>query len=601
MQNTFQNPILSGFYPDPSICRVGEDYYMVTSSFVYFPGLPIFHSRDLMHWEQIGHGISRPEQLDYKNCETSLGLWAPTIRYHEGTFYIINTFVSEGREARRDNYIITATDPAGPWSNACFIEGADGIDSSLFFDRDGRMWYAGNYISADTLYEGHHGIYLNELDPVIFQFKGPRTIIWDGSKSRSKWIEAPHIYYENGWYYLMVAEGGTFTNHSVMMARCRTIDGDYEICPRNPIVSHRHLSLHREISVVGHADLVQTQRGEWWMVLLGVRPYKKENTSVQNTVKCTESTRCESQDTESTGQHSFTENSKQFISQSGESRSLPENFVSDHPGDAHFNLGRETFLLPVVWDTDGWLRVDNENGLVNRTERRPDLPLFLPKPELSSDNFESPRLHPRWNTIHPAKTPFWSLNARPGCLRLSLLPEALREICTPAFLGRRQQHREFRMQAAIDFVPRTEYEEAGLALIQDDRFHYRFTIALEDGKRVVSVIARQKCKNVLTESNVLTGSHPADFAELLLGKETLPGAATDRVYLTVTATEEGYHFYYGMDDQSFVPVVLRADERLLSSIVNEGFTGTYLGMYASSNHRKSDNYVDYDWVVYEGR
>ena len=128
---TFKNPLLSGFYPDPSVCRVNDDYYMVTSSFVYFPGIPVFHSKDLIHWEQIGHGISRPEQLDYKNCETSLGLWAPSIRYHDGTFYIINTFVSGGREAYRDNYIITAKDPAGPWSDPCFIKGADGIDSSL--------------------------------------------------------------------------------------------------------------------------------------------------------------------------------------------------------------------------------------------------------------------------------------------------------------------------------------------------------------------------------------------------------------------------------------------------------------------------------------
>ena len=226
LKHTFKNPLLPGFYPDPSICRVGEDYYMVTSSFVYYPGLPIFHSKDLVHWEQIGHGIHRPDQLDYKNCETSLGLWAPSIRYHEGTFYIINTFVSEGREARRDNYIITATNPAGPWSDPVFVEGADGIDSSLFFDDDGSLWYAGNFISEEKLYEGHHGIYLNELDPVTFQFKGPRYIIWDGKKSYSRWIEAPHIYKKDGWYYLMVAEGGTFINHSVQMARCRTINGD---------------------------------------------------------------------------------------------------------------------------------------------------------------------------------------------------------------------------------------------------------------------------------------------------------------------------------------------------------------------------------------
>ena len=135
---TFKNPILSGFYPDPSICRVGEDYYMVTSSFVYFPGLPVFHSRDLVHWEQIGHAIHRPEQLDYKNCETSLGLWAPAIRYHEGTFYVINTFVSEGREARRDNYIVTAKDPAGPWSDPIFIQGADGSVYYTKVNADGQ-------------------------------------------------------------------------------------------------------------------------------------------------------------------------------------------------------------------------------------------------------------------------------------------------------------------------------------------------------------------------------------------------------------------------------------------------------------------------------
>ena len=522
-QETFQNPLLSGFYPDPSICRVGDDYYMVTSSFVYFPGLPIFHSKDLIHWEQIGHGISSPEQLDYKNCETSLGLWAPTIRYHKGTFYIINTFVSGGREAQRDNYIITAKDPAGPWSKACFVEGADGIDSSLFFDEDDRMWYAGNFIYNDDLYEGHHGIYLCELDPETFQFKGERTVIWDGAKTRSKWIEAPHIYFEHGWYYLVVAEGGTFTNHSVMMARCKTIDGDYEICPRNPIVSHRHLSLLHEISVVGHCDIVETQNGEWWMVLLGVRPYE----------------------------------------------------------GAHFNLGRETFLIPVVWEEDGWLRVDNENGLVNRYERRPDLPFFRAKPEFSSDNFENAKLALRWNTIHPAEKPFYSLSTRPGCLRLSLLPEVLNEICTPAFIGRRQQHKTFRLKTAMDFVPANEHEEAGLALIQDDRFHYRFTVSLENGARTLTVSVCQKHEYTV------------------LGKAILP--AHGRIYLSVTASEEGYDFYYGMDDQELIPVFTGADPAILSSLVNEGFTGAYLGMYASSNKTASDNYADFDWFLYEGQ
>lgn len=436
---------------------------MVTSSFVYFPGLPIFHSKDLVHWEQIGHGIHSPEQLDYKNCETSLGLWAPSIRYHDGTFYIINTFISEGREARRDNYIITAKDPAGPWSKACFVEGADGIDSSLFFDDDGRMYYAGNYIVSDPVYEGHHGIYLCELDPETFQFKGERTVIWNGLKSRSKWIEAPHIYKHDGWYYLIVAEGGTFTNHSVMMARCRTIDGDYEICPRNPIVSHRHMSLMSEISVVGHADIVETQRGEWWMVLLGVRPY-------------------------------------------------------DGFGGPHFNLGRETFMVPVVWESDGWLR------------------LFLKE-------------------------------------------EVLHEICTPAFIGRRQQHKNFRMQFAMDFQPTNPCEEAGAALVQDDRYHYTFTVGLKNGSRVLTLTeVKNHVRTVLAET---------------------PLEKNGRIYLTVAATPEGYHFYYGYSDQEFQLLCKNVDPTLLSSLVNEGFTGAYIGMYATSNHSPVKNHADFDWVLYE--
>lgn len=519
---TFKNPLLSGFYPDPSICRVNDDYYMVTSSFVYFPGLPIFHSKDLVHWEQIGHGISRAEQLDYKNCETSLGLWAPTIRYHEGTFYIINTFVSGGREAQRDNYIITAKDPAGPWSNPCFIKGADGIDPSLFFDEDGRMWYAGNFICEPEQYVGHHGIYLCELDKETFQFKGERKVLWDGAKTCGKWIEAPHIYFENGWYYLMVAEGGTFDNHGVMMARCRTIDGEYEICPRNPIVSHRHLSLEHKISVTGHADIVQTQNGEWWMVLLAVRPYK----------------------------------------------------------NGHYNLGRETFMIPVVWEEDGWLRVDNENGLVNEEERCPDLPYYQTKPSFCCDNFEADRLGVQWNSIHPYTEKMFSLTAKRGFLRLYLKEEVMHEVGSPAFIGRRQQHKCFQMKTAMDFNPKTEYEEAGLAAIQDDRYHYTFTVCK---KADVHYLQVRECRN--HEITVL--------AEKELEFE-------GRVYLTITADRMGYQFYYGKNEAEMNPVYLNAEPELLSTLINRGFTGAYLGMYATSNKHFSENFAEFDWITYEG-
>ncbi len=518
---TFQNPVLSGFYPDPSICRVGEDYYMVTSSFVYFPGLPVFHSKDLVHWEQISHGIAEPDALDYRNCETSLGLWAPTIRYDRGMFYIINTFVSGGREVNRDNFIITAKDPGGPWSKPVFIEGADGIDPSIFFDRDERMWYMGNYIEKNPAYEGHHGIYLCELDKESFQFKGERKVIWNGSTTRSKWIEAPHIYFVNDRYYLLVAEGGTFTNHSVMMARSETIDGEYEICPRNPIVSHRHLSLNHEISVVGHGDLVETNAGEWWMVLLGVRPYR----------------------------------------------------------ETHFNTGRETFLVPIIWEEDGWPRVDNANGLVNTWEKAPNLEYFHAAPAFYSDNFEANKLGMQWNTIHPPKSCFYSLTEHFSHLRLYLQEDVMHEISTPAFIGRRQQHKCFRCKTAMEFSLKAQ-EEAGLALIQDDRFHYTFTVIDKNTQMYLEV--REVRNSVIT---------PLASARIVAG---------GRIYLSVCCDESGYHFYYGYTEQEMILLRKDADLSLLSSITNEGFTGAYIGMYATSNKKPSSSYADFDWFVYEG-
>ncbi len=518
-KTTYKNPILEGFYPDPSICRVGSDYYMVTSSFAYYPGLPIFHSTNLVDWTQIGHGIHRVDQLDYKNCETSLGLWAPTLRYHDGTFYIINTFVSEGREARRDNYIITAKSPEGPWSDPIFIEGADGIDPSLFFDSDGKIYYTGNYINDNPKYQGHHGIYLQELDPKTFQFISPRKIIWDGLKTRSKWIEAPHLFKISGYYYLLVAEGGTFEDHSVMISRCKTIDGDYEICPRNPIVSHRHLPLTSPISVVGHGDLVQTQHGEWWMVLLGVRPYN----------------------------------------------------------DFNYNLGRETFLVPIVWDHNGWPRIDNPSGIVREMERRPDLPDAYRPPISPCDHFENTQLNMYWNFIHPPVEPFYSLSDHPGHLRIYLKKEEISTISSPAFIGRRQQHHSFMATTKMTFYPHS-MEKAGLVLIQDDCFNLSLLISQKGNKTYVLVIKRDKGQD-----------------KILIEKEITP---RDHYFLSVNGRSDSYQFYYGEKEHRLEPIGPSIDASILSSTSNEGFTGTYIGLYGSSCGKESTNYVDFEWFNY---
>lgn len=521
---TFHNPILSGFYPDPSVCRVGDDYYLVTSSFVYYPGLPVFHSKDLVNWKQIGHGIHRTSQLDYKNCETSLGLWAPTIRYHAGRFYIINTFVSEGREARRDNFIITAEKPEGPWSDPIFVEGADGIDPSLFFDDDGRLWYTGNCIIPyhKQEYEGHHAIYLCELNPETFQIIGDKKIIWNGNRTTSKWIEAPHIYKRAGYYYLIVAEGGTFTNHSVMMARAKEIDGHYEICPRNPVVSHRHVSLMNPISVVGHADIVETQNGEWWMVLLGVRPYEGIN----------------------------------------------------------YNLGRETFLAPVIWDADGWLRLDTPHGLIQERERLPQLPVHPVPVVPATDHFDSTKLGLIWNTVKPNVGEFFSLTDRPGFLRLYLQPEVISEICTPAFIGRRQQHKKFEASCQMDFNPKSESEEAGLVLLSDDRFNYVFVVGLSGGDFVVRLYKTENGKfSLISESK---------------------GLNSTSIRLIVRGEANSYSFWYAYSGEVEILLAENQKASLLSSTVNEGFTGTYIGMYATSNKENPTNYVDFDWFSYEG-
>lgn len=523
-QKYFQNPILSGFYPDPSICRVGDDYYMVTSSFVYYPGLPVFHSKDLVNWEQIGHGIHRTNQLDYKNCETSLGLWAPTIRYHKGRFYIINTFVSEGREARRDNFIITADQAQGPWSDPVFIEGADGIDPSIFFDDDGRVWYAGNCIipKEESEYEGHHAIYLCELNPETFQIISDKTIIWNGNRTASKWIEAPHFYKKGGYYYLIVSEGGTFTNHSVMMARSKIIDGDYEICPRNPIVSHRHVSLMNPISVVGHADIVETQNGEWWMVLLGVRPYKGIN----------------------------------------------------------YNLGRETFLAPIIWDEDGWIRLDTPHGLIQAEERKPNLEEH-PVPKVNvNDDFDGD-LGLVYNTVHPYKNNFFTLSERESFLRMYLQPEVIYEICNPAFLGRRQQHKNFEITLSMDFTPEADHEEAGLVLLSDNRFNYSLVVGQTSGSRVLRLYQTENSRYELLKEVILENKN--------------------EISLTVKGHDTAYDFYYAYSDAQENLFMGNLKASLLSSTVNEGFTGTYIGMYASSNKKETTSYADFDWFKYESK
>jgi len=253
---TYDNPVIGGFHPDPSVCRVGDDYYLVCSSFEYFPGLPLFHSKDLVHWEQIGNVLDRPGQLPLPlpGSKASGGLYAPTIRHHDGRYWVICTNIDGG-----GNFVVSSERPEGPWSDPVWID-LPGIDPDLAWEEDGTCWCAFSGPGG--------GINMARIDPVEGAVLEGPVATWSGSGL--KFPEAPHLYRIGDWWYLLIAEGGTERGHSVSIARGRSPRGPWEGAPANPLLSHSGTA--RSIQNTGHADLVEAPDGSWWMLLLGVRP-----------------------------------------------------------------------------------------------------------------------------------------------------------------------------------------------------------------------------------------------------------------------------------------------------------------------------------------
>lgn len=499
---------------------------MVTSSFCYYPGLPLFHSKDLIHWEQIGHAVNRKGQIDYMDCDHSGGLWAPTLRYYNGIFYIVNTFCSRDSEAYSDsvcrNFVIQTEDiRSGHWSDPVFIDGADGIDPSLFWDEDGRLWYTGNCCPEQMEWPGHRMIYLMELDVKTFQPSGKRTIIWDGAYTRTDYIEAPHIYKKDGWYYLMTAGGGTQENHSVMISRSRKIQGPYEICPRNPIVTLRHSWKNLAFASAGHGDLVQTQTGEWWMALLAVRCYS----------------------------------------------------------GYQYNMGRETCFLPITWDKQGWPCVDNDSGTLRQYEKAPDLPIKYPGPAVAADNFENPLLGMQWNTMRPWADREPDLVSRPGYLRLYAGKERISDQKNSAFIGRRQEHFSFTAITKMEAYLEKEGDFAGTVLLQNDKNYVLFGLEKKTDK-VILMLA-------VCEQSIYTTKFEKD----------LSGAG--KVYLGIRAHKTEYEFFYGEAESDYILLEEKIPAVLLSTARTGGFTGVYMGLYASGNGKDTGSYADYDWFVYD--
>jgi alpha-N-arabinofuranosidase len=510
-----ENPVLPGCYPDPSICRVGADYYLVNSTFEYFPGLPVWHSTDLASWEQIGHVVTRAGQLDFGGIASSGGLYAPTIRHHDGTFWVVCTLVDPADESCGGNFLMTATDPAGPWSDPVWLD-ADGIDPSLFFDDDGTIWVHGTRLARHSQWHHQTEVWLREFDPVAGALVGPEHVLWNGAMLGVVWAEGPHLYKVDGTYYLLAAEGGTEFHHAVSVARSASVTGPYEGNRSNPILTHRHLGHGVDVVGPGHADLVQAADGSWWAVLLAMRTY----------------------------------------------------------GGYHYNLGRETFLVPVTWE-DGWPVFAPGEGRVPASVEVP----FARPVASPADASVSPVIAPndlRWTSLRAPAAGF----ATPlgDGWRLRMRPETITAPGTPAFVGVRQAHRDVDVRARVR-ASLGAGEELGLTVRQSEADHVRLAVlAGPDGTRVVRA------------------THRRGGVEEVLG-EADPGLRDDEpVELGLRVRGQAYELTVGSGDGE--QVVATADGRTLDSVATGGFIGLWFGVYATSNGAPTTTEADLERFEY---
>lgn len=517
----YSNPVLQGFYPDPSITRVGDDYYLVNSTFAWFPGIPVFHSRDLVQWTQIGNAIDRPGQLDFGKLGLSRGVFAPAIEHHDGKFYILNTCVDCG-----GNFIITATDPRGPWSDPVWLPDLEGgIDPSLFFDADGRAWIINNDVpTGEPLYDGHRAIWIQQFDAERLATFGPRTLLVDGGVDISKkpvWIEGPHIFRKDGFYFLIAAEGGTSENHSQVVLRSRRVTGPYEAFPGNPILTQRDLPADRPspITSAGHADFVETAAGEWWATFLATRPYA---------------------------------------------------------GD-FYNTGRETFLMPVRWE-DGWPRMTGPGEAIPWTAAKPKLPAGAAAPVPTSgpftvrEDFVSAHLPLDWMMMRLPLERWWSVGS--GELVLEPRPVALGDNANPSFFARRQQHINASAATSVRFDP-VDGGAAGLVALQSDEYWYFLALAADErGRPTVELRRRAGPKDPATGT--------------IVAARPLGAPAGAPVQLRILARGGSYDFDWSLDGKRWNSLLAGADGTLLSTARAGGFVGAVFGLHAYRPERQGD-------------
>lgn len=441
-----QNPVLKGFNPDPSICRVGSDYYIATSTFQWFPGVQIYHSTDLEHWRLIAHPLNRVSQLDMLGTPDSTGVWAPCLSYFDGLFYLIYSNL-KNRYHTKDvtNYLVTAADVCGEWSEPIELN-RSGFDPSLFHDDDGRKWFVNMKWGAQYGRNPFSGILLQEYSPKEKKLVGKLYNIFAGSPL--KLTEAPHLYKHDGWYYLMVAEGGTGYDHAVTLARSKEITGPYEIHPQNPILTSKGTELQECLQKAGHASLVETDSGEWYLAHLCGRP-------IPDTNRCV--------------------------------------------------LGRETALQKAEWRSDGWLWLchDGNHPLTQVPSPTSCKPCDA-EPCDMEDYFDEQTLNINWNTLRiPANPHILSLNVKKGRLRL-YGRDSLESTFEQSLIARRQQSYAYTAETCMEFEPESSLHMAGLVCYYGVVNYYYLRMSFDE-------TTQKYCLGVLASQNGdLTASMPQD-------------------------------------------------------------------------------------------
>jgi len=530
---TFTNPILQGGYPDPSICKVGDTFYIVNSSFEYFPGLPIHKSKDLINWELIGYGLHRKEQCEKEvnliDIQSDGGIHAPTIRHHKGTFYIITTNVYYNEKEKTTdfiNFIITAKNPEGPWSEPHVLDGAPGIDPDIFFDEDGKVWYVGTHSPENPNFDGEGEIWLQEIDLENWRLIGERYFLWRGACG-GVWVEGPHMYKKDNRYYLMVAEGGTSFNHAVMIAVSESIKGPYISNERNPILSTRHLSYDNWVHSTGHADLIELDDGRWYMVALGIRGDE----------------------------------------------------------DRGSNMGRETHLVPVQWEREPfwwkekkyeWPVVAPQTGRVERTTQVPFQGTSQKRKLLFHDNFDGSDLNLQWNFRRVPLDNVYSIKASEGNLRLFLKPEVIRERGRASLMGFRQSESDFQYEAKMNFEPESNNSEAGISLFQKDNNYFTFTLIKKDNKNIIQL--------KLTEPN----KNPQ-----LISEKNIPNYNGEIIF-QVKSEYNSYSFYYALNGSEFQFLEKTRSNHILSKKYTGAYLGIYATSNGTKSKEYADfDWVSY--------